>query len=137
LGRGKQAWLEEHGVFSAWEKHSASVDFVAPRGHSRGHSDESRGSDHNITRDLNRRLQGEEFVYPDDDKWYRVLVVRWSEEFDPPQNVVLCYEARLADPHANQTHSSYISRMSDECFPASIEEVDDWIERSPKRARIE
>ena len=82
---------------------------------------------------MNARLQCKEFVCPDDDKWYRVLVVRWIPKWE--SHAVLCYEARLADPTANQKVAYYINRMEDECFSASVEDVDDWIKRSPKRAR--
>ena len=126
-------WLEGVGVFSAWEKHRASEDFVGPG----GYSGEVRGGSHEITTALNQRLQCKEFVYPDDDKRYRVLVVRYSKEFNPPQNIVLCYDARLADPDANQTSKRYTGRMTEHCFAATVEEVEEWIARTPKRARHE
>ena len=123
-------WLEDHGVFSAWEKHRASADFVVKG----GYSAEVSGRSTAITPALNQRLQGEEFVYPKDGKRYKVLVVRWIP--DREQFAVLCYEARLADPTKDPKSRVYIGRMKGECFSASVEDVDDWIERSPKRARI-
>ena len=130
-------WLEEHGVFSACDKYCASADFVGQRGNRK----ERKTRSTEIRRDLNERLQCREFV-DDDGTRLRVLAVRWSEDvqwsegLEPePQFVVLCYEARLADPHANQTHSSYLNRMLPDSSPMSVEEVEDLIARAPKRAR--
>lgn len=131
-------WLVKTGLFSAWAEHRASPEFVR-RG---GRTGEVKGRDAAVRKALNERLQCEEFDDDDDGKRYRVLSVRWSEDVrwdegcEPePQFVALCYEARLADPHANQKNSRYISRMEDDSVPMSIEEVEDLIARTPKRAR--
>ena len=71
-----------------------------------------------------------------------MLAARWSEDLQwregtepEPQFVVLCYEARLADPTKNLKNSYYISRLEPDSFPMFVEEVEDLIARTPKRAR--
>ena len=122
-------WLEDSGVFSAWEKH---CEALGGRPRAGGSTGEVLGNYKQATTALNRRLQGDEFI-DDDDKRYKVLVVRYDQKRG--ENVALCYEARLADPTKNQKHSHYISRMVPVSFAMSIEDVDERIARTPKRPR--
>ena len=130
-----ETWLRDHGVFSAWEKHRVSADFVGPRGNA-GDAGEPKMTDHH-----HHRLRGTYFVDEYGEEWC-VLKVAWDDDYDC--NHAFYYDAALGDPPGNgvlyrwpRADGSRWPTIED-CEYSTVEQVDEWIEaghKPKKRAR--
>ena len=125
-------WFEEHGVFSAWEKHCEALG-GRPRGG--GLVGEPK-----MTRRHYDRLRGTYFVDEWGDQW-RVLLVEWDDE--DVCNYAYYYDAELGDPPSGQYRGKNRPDGSrwptiEDCEYSTVEQVDEWIaarHKPKKRAR--
>jgi len=126
-------WLEDSGVYSAWEKHCAAM---GGRPRSGGWVGEPKMTVHH-----HRRLRGTYFVDEYGEEWC-VLLVEWDDEYDC--NHAFYYDAALGDPPGNGVLYRYPradgSRWPtiEDCEYSTVEQVDEWIaarHKPKKRAR--
>ena len=126
-------WFEEHGVFSAWEKH---CEALGGRPRAGGLAGEPKMTDHH-----HRRLRGTYFVDEYGEEWC-VLKVAWDDDYDC--NHAFYYDAALGDPPGNGVLYRYPradgSRWPtiEDCEYSTVEQVDEWIaarHKPKKRAR--
>ena len=127
--KNNKKWLEDSGVFSAWEKHCASEG--RPR-------DGGWVGEPKMTVHHHRRLRGTYFVDEYGEEWC-VLLVEWDDEYDC--NHAFYYDAELGDPAAPGQNNRYGKRWPtiEDCEYSTVEQVNEWIEaghKPKKRARI-